>query len=188
MTSMWLTVRRGTFEEFMELYTPCMATQSPNEYGETLLIRAVGNTNVGERLAIANRLLDDGADPAFVSGTGYNVLHILFGARSHDFEAEVPLLRRLLNGGADLNLVSRNKGASTPPLGLIGRFNRTEAEMAPFYDEIFSRDDLDLLTPNLQGRSLFEIVEGWDGTRPDFYQRMREYLSERGFLPEGAHE
>ncbi|WP_219814649.1 hypothetical protein, partial [Rathayibacter rathayi] len=60
-------------------------------------------------MAIANRLLDDGADPSLVSTDGdrVNVLHVLWGrARDRDPEAEAALIARLLDGGADINLRS----------------------------------------------------------------------------------
>ncbi|WP_127821406.1 hypothetical protein [Rathayibacter rathayi] len=64
-------------------------------------------------MAIANRLLDDGADPSLVSTDGdrVNVLHVLWGrARDRDPEAEAALIARLLDGGADINLRSPRFG------------------------------------------------------------------------------
>ncbi|AZZ56780.1 hypothetical protein C7V51_13535 [Rathayibacter iranicus] len=75
--------------------------------------QAVVNEDPRARLAIANRLLDDGADPSLVSTSGdrINVLHALWGrARDRDPEGEAALIARLLDGGADINLRSPRFG------------------------------------------------------------------------------
>ncbi|WP_461515373.1 hypothetical protein [Rathayibacter agropyri] len=74
---------------------------------------ALMNKDPRARLAIANRLLDDGADPSLVSTSRdrINVLHALWGrARDRDPEAEAALIARLLDGGADINLRSPRFG------------------------------------------------------------------------------
>ncbi|NRD09639.1 hypothetical protein [Rathayibacter agropyri] len=86
---------------------------TPRPGVDGLLGGAVVNKDPRARLAIANRLLDDGADPSLVSADGdrINVLHALWGRRQvRDPEAEAALIGRLLDGGADINLRSPRFG------------------------------------------------------------------------------
>ncbi|QIM16218.1 hypothetical protein G7067_06945 [Leucobacter insecticola] len=80
---------------------------------DDFLAAAMRNEDPQARLAIANRLLDDGADPRWVStsGDGVNVFHVLWGReRDRDVEGEAALIARLLDGGADINLRSPRFG------------------------------------------------------------------------------
>lgn len=104
--------KRGTDDAFMAAYEPSQAT-APQRGGSTLLHIAVANGDLEARIAIANQLLDDGAEPGAVSDEGSTVLHVLFATPKHDFDAEPALVRRLIDGGADIN---RTNAAYGPPL------------------------------------------------------------------------
>lgn len=152
--------KRGSFEEFMSEYEPAMAV-TYRSVGETLLFSSVANSDIDARVAITMRLLDDGADPSVVCG-GINVLHVLFARRGHDPVREAPMLRRLIEGGADINLVSKREG---PPLvGLMERGPRPESARVPFYDVFFGRPDLDLSVPSMTaGKTLREFILAHSG-------------------------
>lgn len=129
----------GSYEDFLAEYTPASATEIIK--GRTYLFDSVSNPDIDARIAITNRLLDDGADPS-VADRNLNVLHVLFGSREHDPQREAPMLRRLIEGGADVNLVS---GRGGPPLTvLMDHVNLPDEARVPFYDVIFSRPELDL--------------------------------------------
>lgn len=140
--------KMSTAADFFAAYQPGQAN-AQDSTGRTVLLAALGNTDLSARSAIANRLLDDGADPTAVSGNGATTLHVLLGHVRHDIAAETPVLRRLLDGGADRNAVMPKFG--TPLQTLLGMFQLTDEQLAPFYDEIFARPGLDLLT--VAGRS-----------------------------------
>src|SRR5690349_2352237 len=102
---------QGTAEEFRAAYQPGTANEALDPAGRTLLHVALGNNDPASRVAIAEALLDDGADATTLSGAErYTVLHILFGRLTHDFELEAPLLKRLLDAGADVNAVAADVG------------------------------------------------------------------------------
>lgn len=138
---------RGSYEDFLSEYTPADATKLFGD-GRPLLFKSVGNKDVRARVSITDRLLDDGADPSFVSDTT-NVLHVLFDQRAHDMSYEAPMLRRLIDGGADINQVSKRSG---PPLVVLMKHGPVpESLCVPFYDVIFDQPDLDFTVPYLGG-------------------------------------
>ena len=103
----WSAAERGSLADFLAVYEPGQATTERMPGGSTLLFRAMSNPDPRARVAIANQLLDDGADASVVtaptsdSGT---VLHALWSVRrERDIPAEADLLARLLDGGADVN-------------------------------------------------------------------------------------
>jgi len=119
MTSPIHLAKYGTYKEFCLVYDPVTMPFDPEAGVVGLLGQAVANKDPRERLAIANRLLDDGADPSLVSTSGdrVNVLHVLWGReRDRDAEAEAVLIARLLDGGADINLRSPRFGLSLASL------------------------------------------------------------------------
>ncbi|WPF82358.1 hypothetical protein SANBI_003712 [Sanguibacter sp. 4.1] len=178
MTAAFTKAKTGTLDEFLGVYSPSGASET-GMGGMTLLCRALGNRHLDARVAIASRLLDDGADPSTViPPDGYNALHILFGQAVHDPEAEAPLVRRLLDGGADVNAVAVRWG--TPLQTLADNQKYADDELAPLYDELFARDDLDLLVPGAQGRSTLESARLLGDERADLVRRMEQYLTDRG--------
>jgi hypothetical protein len=114
MPSIIILARSASFDEFMREYDPAMAkVHRPG--AQTLLFSSVVNRDIEARVAITNRLIDDGADPSVVA-SGVNALHVLFGRKGHDAALEAPMLKRLIEGGADINLASKKWG---PPLVLV---------------------------------------------------------------------
>ncbi|MFT4263112.1 MAG: hypothetical protein QM572_07010 [Nocardioides sp.] len=169
-----LLTRGGTLEEFLAVYRPEDATDA--ELGPLLLLAAVGQHDPLLRPEIAGRLLDDGADPTVIATDGSTTLHVLVGQSRHDFEAEAPILRRLLEGGADLNrMVGRHE---TPLLTIAQQFRYGDAELAPFYDEFFARPDLDLRKENARGQSVLELIQKWVRFRAELLARAEAYLAE----------
>ncbi|CAH0145715.1 hypothetical protein SRABI98_00658 [Microbacterium sp. Bi98] len=165
--------KMGSYEDFVALYDGDAHVVSSS--GLTLLHRALGNRHLDARLAISSRLLDDGADAgAVVAPEGYSTLHILFSQTSHDFVAEVPLVERLLEGGADVNANAARWG--TPLQTLAVALKYSDEELAPFYEVLFARDDLDLLAPGRDGLSTLETSRRLDDHRTDLSSRMEQYL------------
>jgi len=170
----------GTYEQFTEVYEPEQATSWVNPSGQTLLHLALSHGKPEERVAISNRLLDDGADPSTLAlDEGVTTLHALFGHNSHDFAAEAPLLRRLLDGGADINAVAGDRWG-TPIQTLAAKGKYSDKQLAPFYDVIFARPDLDLLKPGKKGRSDLDSARLFGPRRADLLARMEDYLRRQG--------
>lgn len=144
--SLLYAAQRASFDDFLKEYSPSDATRL-FAGGRPLLFKSVSNRDVEARVAITTRLLDDGADPS-VNSEGINVLHVLFDQRTHDAAYEAPMLRRLIEGGADINLFSKRSG---PPLAvLIQHGPSPETACVPFYDVIFDQPNLDLSSKYLR--------------------------------------
>lgn len=179
MASLSYAASSGTVEEFDAEYTPEQATRWSSVTGQTLLHLALSNTDPHVRAQIAGRLLDDGADPAAVFGPeGYTTVHVLLGRRRHDAAVDAPLLRRLLDGGADVNAASTTTGTPVQTLASQGKFS--DAELGPFYDVLFARPDLDLRRPGKGGRSTLESVRLMAARRPELVARAEAYARQRG--------
>lgn len=175
MPSLIHAAQRGSYEDFLQVYRPADA-----EYrvagGATLLFKSVANTDIAARVAITTRLLDDGADPAVASGD-LNVLHVLFGRPGHDAELEAPMLRRLIEGGADVNLVSNRFG---PPLiGLIENGPLPESERVPFYDVFFESPHLDLTVPAMRAKATLKDFILANSGLPLLRQRVTAFEESR---------
>ncbi|MFE5792930.1 hypothetical protein ACFQ8C_10155 [Streptomyces sp. NPDC056503] len=169
----------GSLGGFLDAYDPSQANAEVK--GRSVLMGALTNVDPSARGAIATRLLDDGAD-ATTTHDGVNVLHALLGSARLAPELEAPLLRRLLDGGADVNAVAKDYG--TPLQLLMSQFVYTDEALAPFYDVLFTRGDLDLLMTGAFGKSAYVMaVKG--KRRQGLRARMEQYLSIRGIeIPE----
>lgn len=171
--SLIYAAQTGTLEDFLKIYTPADATLL-GAGGRPLLFYSLMNRDVEARVAITTRLLDDGADASVVSG-GINVLHVLFGRRGHDAELEAPVLHRLIERGADINLVSKRWG---PPLvGLIEHGPLPESARIPFYNVFFGSPNLDLSIPAMRAdKSLKDFILAHSGM-PVLRDYVLEYTS-----------
>lgn len=161
----------------MTSFRPSTTDPTPNDStstGSTILLEALGNTDPGTRLAITNQLLDDGADASATQPSGVNALHILFGARNHDFSREAVLVQRLIDGGADINGSALKFG--TPLQTLARNFAYSDDDYAPLYDVMFSRSDLDLTSPQASGRTVLEAFQVMAAHRPQLVERAERHL------------
>lgn len=82
------------------------------------------------------------------------------------------MLRRLIDGGADINQVSKRSG---PPLAvLIQRGPSPETERIPFYDVIFDQPNLDLTS-----RYLRDLIFDSAWNLPILRERVAAYEASR---------
>jgi hypothetical protein len=172
--SVLYTAHAGSYEDFLEEYVSSDATKL-FAGGRPLLFKSVTNPDITARVAITTQLLNDGADASVTSG-GINVLHALFGCREHDAEYEAPMLRRLIDGRANVNLVSKRFG---PPLAvLIKQGPSPESARAPFYDVLFERPNLDL-SVRCEGGTLRDLIFNSAWNLPLLRDRALAYEPER---------
>jgi hypothetical protein len=164
--------------EFLADYEPALATWTEKD-GMTLLMRALRNGDPASRVAIAARLLDDGADASAATDSHVNALHVLLSATAHDFAAEAPLLARLIDEGADINADSGSPWG-TPLQTLSRTFKFSDADLAPFYDVLFARPELDVTTANSQGRSVTESAQAAIRRRAGLLARCQAYTNQYG--------
>ena len=175
--SLIIAAKRHALDVFLEVFEPGQETWV-SASGLPLLLIALGNNDPANRVAIANYLLDVGADAtALALPERYTALHILLGQNEHDFEAEAVLLKRLLDGGADVNGVA-GRGWGTPLQTLASELRFSDEMLSPFYDVLFARPDLDLLRVGKSGRSTLQSARLLE--RQDLVARMETYLHDHG--------
>lgn len=162
----------GTLEDLRKVYKPAMVNYEGFS-GTTLLGLALSNRDHLQRVALAHRLLDDGADVR-----RGRPLHVLLGRNNHDFDAEAPLLTRMLDAGADVNEVDRKFG--TPLETLAAKFKFSDVTLIPFYDVLLARPDLDLLQPSFFGRTVLANLRNWSAQRGQLVIRAEQVLTDRG--------
>ena len=180
------TAMAGTLEEFMEHYQPGDATRRFSG-GRTLLATAMSNKDPVNRAAIANFLLDEGADPTWRDPDGGgNLLHTLFGRyRNNAQEVDLALLRRLLAGGADVNAVNKRWG--TPLQTLLEQADHWGEENAEhgYYPIMFDRPDLDLFVIGNFERSTYRTSWDFRDEAPVQWRLVQEYVADHGLqVPE----
>jgi hypothetical protein len=161
--------------DFLADYEPTQANWA-DEDGLTLLMRALRNGDPVSRVAIATRLLDDGADAGTATREHVNALHVLLSTMKHDFIAEAPLLARLLDEGADINADSGGRWG-TPLQTLSRTFKFSDEDLAPFYDILFARPELDVTTPSSTGRSVTDSAKAAVESRADLLARCQAHAN-----------
>ena len=182
MSSLDYSVREMLFEDFVQAFLPDLEILSRKELTD-LLKNSMRNRDVSSRIALANLLIDSGADAAVIGSEGENVLHI-FASRLRDPELEVPLLERLLRSGADPNQQSPRYGM---PLDEFMRNNRfTEDDLAPIYSVWFAHPDLDFFKEDRFGDSLWDRVCRGGSAATHLVQRARAYIEAKTGAPAPA--
>lgn len=162
----------GTLEEFLAIHEPQHVRA---EYSSgTPLTLALSNGDPATRVAIAARLLDDGADPA-----ARNPLHVLIARPQHDFALEAKLIERLLDAGANVN--DRTADGMTVIERTAGHMRFEDSDLQPFYDVLLARPDLDLDGPGLDGRPiLVNLRKLPPPKRAAFLEQVERLVAARG--------
>lgn len=161
---------RGTLPDFIE------AIQArPDIDWRKYFSKALRNEDLKARIAIANWMLDNGADPTVVDEEKSNCLHTFFYQRTHDIIGEAALLQRILDAGTDINLKSPRYGA--PIEIFIHNSSFPDATNAPFYDVIFSTPGIDFTIQVAPAATLKESIQHLNKALPELNRRMTNYLT-----------
>ena len=169
--AMYAALTHGTLAELEAVYEPAWVNYD-FESGTPLTL-ALTNADTEQRVAIADRLLDDGADVR-----RGQPLHVLLGRNQHDFEAEAPLLERMLDAGADVNEVVAKFG--TPLETIAAKLKFSDVTLTPFYDVLLARPDLDLLRESLRGDTVLANLRKMAAKRGELVIRAEQTLVDRG--------
>ncbi|HXH81052.1 hypothetical protein [Nocardioides sp.] len=169
--ALYAALTHGTIEDLEGVYEPAWVNYD-FESGTPLAL-ALSNANTDQRVAIANRLLDDGADVR--QG---QPLHRFLGRNQHDFVAEAPVLERMLDAGADVNEVVAKFGTPLETLAAKGKFS--DVELTSFYDVLLARSDLDLLRQSVDGRTVLGNLRKMSALRGELVIRAEQTLTDRG--------
>ena len=170
-----LLAKRADLDTFLASYDPRTTPRyRSSSTDRTVLFGALANRDTATRLAIANRLLDDGAAVDVITKDGnLTLLHVLFSTH-HRIEPELhlPLLRRLLDGGAPINVPCWKGGTE---LAMLVAMMMRDEDKAPMYELFFARPDLN---PDVRvGRrpTVRETIERAGQNRPILYRMMQDW-------------
>ena len=138
----------------------------------TPLVLALTNSDTTQRVATANRLLDDSADVS-----RRHPLHVLLARNEHDFAVDARLVERLLDAGVEWTRFFRTTGH---------RWRRWQQGSSsamsptPFYDVLLARPDLDLLRQSKNGHTVLGNLRKWSAKRAELVIRAEQTLTDRG--------
>jgi len=163
-------------EEFFAQH-PELSEQSDRKLLTDVLFKALANKDIPSRAVLAEKLLAWGADVTAVHEERVNVVHV-FASRVKDPALEAPLLRRLLEAGADPNLQSGRYG--TPLEEFMYKPRLDEDDLAPVYDVWFAHPGLDFSMVDRNGRDLLDKVRRVRGSSPKLVERVERYIVEHG--------
>lgn len=170
--SVYAAAWTGTAQEFTTAFDP------DQDDADDLLFEVLTNPVPAERVAMANFLLDLGADASHRIAPNA-VLNVLCSAREHDFELEAPLMQRLLDGGADVN--NRDHYGEVPISELLNHGTALDEEMVPFYRILLNSPALDLSLPvspwKPDGATVRDSIFA---SRAHIRARLRAMVEERG--------
>lgn len=145
----FLTARLKPAADFYAIFDPSSVAALTAD-GRSLVMMALGNTDLASRYEITNFLLDRGCPLGGPGAEGTSVLHVLFGQVKHDIAADALLARRLLERGADVNALDAAR--RLPFLEVLG-MKYTDDDLAPIYDLWFEQPDPDFTTESVHGLS-----------------------------------
>ncbi|MHA7126859.1 hypothetical protein ACRTEC_10850 [Janibacter indicus] len=148
---------------------------APRADGTSLLMAALGNTDLESRYATTQWLLDHGTQLGAPNSEGYTELHVLFGQVKHDIAKDLAIAEQLIALGADVNSVS-------PRGGLVFcevlRMKFTDEDLEPIYDLWFRQPvTLDFETPSKLGATPLNFAQAIP-YRATILERMQKYVAE----------
>ena len=175
MASPTYTAKKGTYEEFLEVFDP--EVNDPTD----MLFNGLTNKDPETRAAICNDMLDRGADSSRVE-YGQNALTVLLGRHRHLGAGDAALAQRLVDGGADVNYRER-RGSLVLQLAIEIRVDDDE-QRRPLYQALFGAEELDLDLPSNAHEPVMSIGE-WlrmnADDRPEKLYVLDEFLKAKGY-------
>ena len=175
MASPLYVARNGSYEEFCEVF------DADNNDVTDMLLGGLINRDADSRFRISSDMLDKGADPCAVE-EGQNTLSLLLGGHDRLSEGDCELVKRLVDGGANVNF-RNGRGDLVLRLAIVIRADDDEVRR-PVYEALFGSADLDLELPNSE-RNPVNTVGKWlrmnvDG-RPGKLDVLGEFLKTKGY-------
>lgn len=175
MASPLYVARNGSYEEFCEVF------DAENNDVTDMLLGGLINRDADARFRISSDMLDKGADPCAVE-EGQNTLSLLLGGHDRLSEGDCELVKRLVDGGADVNF-RESRGSLPLRLAIVIRTDDDERRR-PVYEALFGAEALDLELPanennpvNTIGKWLRMNVDG----RPGKLDVLGEFLKAKGY-------
>lgn len=174
MASPLYVAKKGTIDEFREVF-------NAEEHDATdMLMAALTNRDPEARASICNDTLDQGAD-AGAEDEDQNTLTVLLGRHRHLGEGDGDLVKRLVDGGADVNYRAR---LGYLPLRLAVEIRADDDEKRrPVYEALFGAKELDLELPSDKGdqsETLAQWLRRITDDQPDKFNVLNEFLKAKG--------
>lgn len=129
----------GTYEEFAQEF------DAGSGNATEVLFAGLTNPDAQARAHICHHLLDAGADAAAVEYK-QNTLTVLLGGHDHLGAGDGELVKRLVDGGADVNF--RERRGELPLRLAITIRAQSDEDRRPVYEALFGSPDLDLDLPS----------------------------------------
>jgi hypothetical protein len=145
----FLMARLKRADEFFAAFTPGHAALL-DDRGCSLIMSALGNTDLLSRYGISNAVLDAGCGIGALGVGGATVLHVLFGQVEHELKADTHLARRLIERGADIN--ARDNAGRVPFFEVLN-LKSVDGDLLPIYDLWFEQPAPDFTTKSKFGLS-----------------------------------
>jgi uncharacterized protein len=168
--NVYLTAMLGTYDEFCDVFRP--GDEESIDVDRPLLGYALGNTNVDARYHISLFLLDRDVSCEWVTKDLHSPLHLVLGHTRQNLSELVDLCRRLIEGGADVNVLDSK---SVDALQLIGNLKYSDADLVELYDLWFTQDLKNIEVKNRYGYSPLDLARKVP-YRQDLVTRMECYL------------
>ena len=170
-STVYAAAAMGTFEDFLKLYKRGDQNKKSSS-GRSLLFFALSNNNSKARYEIANFLINKGADVKVVREDGLSLFFPLFSKGKDDIVKTTILCKTLLEKGADITTIYKDERTVSfrPILGNL----RSEIEIIPLYQLIFSQPGLPLLVKDKWGLTVIEFARR--ANRPIAVKMMEDYV------------
>lgn len=167
-----LTARMKPAADFFAVFEQSDLTRTTDD-GRSLVMMALGNTDLATRYEVSNFLLDQGGPLGGPGNGGTTVLHVLFGQSKHDIVEDERLARRLIERGADVNALDE---ARRLPFLEVLAMKYTDDDLAPIFDLWFEQPVLDFTTESVHGLSPIKSAANLP-YRKSILQRMEQYVA-----------
>ncbi|WDG16888.1 hypothetical protein [Microbacterium sp. Clip185] len=169
---LFLTARMKPASTFFAGYSAALARRL-DDRGCSLLLYALGNTDLPSRYEISNALLDDDCPLGGPGSGGATVLHVLFAQVKHDIDEDTSLARRLIQRGADVN--APDLDGRLPFLDVLN-LKFTDEQLTPLYDLWFEQPRLDFTTISRYGVNALDLAARLP-YRGSILERMQRYVA-----------
>ncbi len=153
---MYFSAKRQTLSQFKEVYDKQLLNEKAKS-ASPLIFCAMSNQTPENRYDIVKFLISEGAELKGTNAENETLFHVLFSRPKHNLEQTVELTEILIKAGVDINQLDKKNRVAIQYLINLPKFS--DEELAPLYDLIFERCDLELSIKNDWGYTPVELAQ-----------------------------